>query len=258
VIGLLDPYTIKARLSPAILAVAPALALVGAAVSWDGFSLPHVLATIAIFVILFGFADIARRRGKKVEPRLFEKQGGKPTTMMLRHRDVRFSAQEKARYLGFIAQQLNEIAPTASDEARDHVAADAFYERATTWLRASTGDRKRFNILSDENATYGFRRNLFALKWPALAANVVVVIIAAFLLMWALPPAWTHPMVQRLVVVLIIAALHAMFILTWATERSVVDAADQYARQLILSTENLMKPFAPQQGMAMQTRSIGQ
>jgi len=255
VFGLLDVYSIKARLGPAFLAAAPALALVGATVSWDGFSLSQLIATIAIFVVLFAFADIARRRGKTIEPALLKKQGGLPSMTMLRHRDGEFSAPEKARYLAFIGKPLNEAVPSAEDEVRDPAAADAFYARAATWLRANTLDRKRFNILFDENVTYGFRRNLFATKWPALVANAVVVIITASLLVWALPHAWTHPMVQRLVVVLVIALLHALYIVTAATERGVIQAGRQYARQLILSTENLMLPTPPATGAQVRTRA---
>jgi hypothetical protein len=244
VIGLPDYYTIRARLFPAILAVAPALALAGFEVSWDGLNLSQLIATIAIAVVLYAFADIARRRGKTIEPALVEKQGGLPSTTMLRHRDSTFSQQEKARYLGFIAKQLKEQAPSAADEARDPAAADGFYVRAASWLRSKTRDRKRFNILFEENVTYGFRRNLFGLKWPALVANAAVVIATACLLAWTVPHEWTHPMIPRLVTVLVIAVVHAFYIVTTATERGVIEAGRQYARQLILSTEDLMPPSA--------------
>jgi hypothetical protein len=242
--GLPDYYTVRARLFPAILAVAPVLALAAALVSWDGFNLSQLIATVAIAVVLYASADVARRRGKSIEPALLKKQGGLPSTTMLRHSDGEFSAEGKARYLTFIAKQLKEKAPSADDEARDPVSADAFYARAATWLRANTRDRHRFNILFEENITYGFRRNLWGLKKPALVVDAMVAIITACLLAWALPHEWTHPMVQRLLVVLVIAVIHAFYIVTTATERGVVQAGRQYARQLILSTEDLIAPSA--------------
>jgi hypothetical protein len=245
VIGLPDYYSIRARLFPAILAAVPLLALIAVCVSLDGLNLSQLLVTLAIVVVLYAFSDFARRRGKSIEPALIQKQGGLPSTMMLRHRDETFSAREKARYLGFIAKQLKEKVPSAADEAADPAAADAFYARAASWLRANTRDNKRFNILFDENITYGFHRNLFGLKWLALAANVLVVFITIFLLVWAFPLEWTHPMVQRLVAVLAIAAVHAIYIIAAVTERGTLVAGRQYGRQLILSTEDLMVSSPP-------------
>jgi hypothetical protein len=255
VIGLPDYYTVRARLFPAILAVAPALALAAFEVSWDGLNLSQLIATVAIAVVLYAFADIARRRGKSIEPALVEKQGGLPSTTMLRHRDGTFSPQEKARYLGFIAEQLKEQVPSAADEERDPAAADAFYARAAGWLRSKTRDRKRFNILFEENVTYGFRRNLLGMKWAALAANAAVVAATACLLAWTVPHLWTHPMVARLVTVLVIAAVHAFYIVTTATERGVIEAGRQYARQLILSTEDLMAPQASGRRASARTKA---
>lgn len=46
---------------------------------------------------------------------------------------------------------------------------------------------KKFSILFNEFATYGFRRNLFGVKWPALLLNATVVFICAGLLWYRLP-----------------------------------------------------------------------
>ena len=44
---------------------------------------------------VYAFADVARRQGKRIEPALLKKQGGLPSTTMLRHRDGEFTAEEK-------------------------------------------------------------------------------------------------------------------------------------------------------------------
>jgi hypothetical protein len=67
-------------------------------------------------------------------------------------------------------------------EQNDPAAAKSFYERTGTWLRENTRDTKKFPILFNELVTYGFRRNLLGVKWPALALNLVVVLICAGLL----------------------------------------------------------------------------
>ena len=240
-LGLPDYYTLRARLFPAIIAAAPALALATAWVSWDGLNISQLLGTIAICVVLYAFSDVARQQGKRVEPMLMNKMGGLPSTTMLRHRDTSsFKATDKDRYLTFIAKQLNEQRPTLEDEERDPAAADEFYARAGTWLRANTRDAKAFHILFEENITYGFRRNLYGLKRPALCANALIVVIVAIWLIWFLPPNWDVPIVKRFVAVLVIAGIHAVYLLLGATEAGAIQAAKQYARELILSTEQLM------------------
>jgi hypothetical protein len=88
-------------------------------------------------------------------------------------------AQDKARYLGFHRQAGQ--GQGAVSRRRWARAADAFY--AYGYLAGSKArDRTRFNILFEENGTYGFRRHLFGLKWLALAANAAVVIVTSCLL----------------------------------------------------------------------------
>jgi len=50
--------------------------------------------------------------------------------------------------------------PAPEQEAADPEAADGFYTRAGNWLRENTRSKKKFDILFNENVTYGYRRNL--------------------------------------------------------------------------------------------------
>lgn len=196
--GLPDYYTLRARLVPAVIAAVPALALAAMWISWDGLNLSQLLATLAICVVLYAFADVARRMGKRIEPQLVERMGGLPSTTMLRYSDDVFTVEQKKLYHAFLAKKLNEKAPTASDEVKDPAKADGFYRRAGDWLRNATRDTKRFHILFDENITYGFRRNLYGLRWAALGANAAIVVATVVALVWFLPNNLTIPGVQRL------------------------------------------------------------
>lgn len=232
----LDAYTLRARLFPAIIAAAPALAALALLISWDRIALSNVIATVALVVLLFTLADFARRRGVRVEPRIFERMGGKPSVTMLRHGDTTIDEGTKARYLAFLANQIGRSAPTAEEEVVDQGGADQFYEQCGILLRESTRDAKKFPILFSELVTYGFRRNLLGLKWPALALNLIVVAICAvFLWLKVFPDA------DRVGLVFIVAAIHALYVACVVTWRGVEQAARTYARQLILSCETLMK-----------------
>jgi hypothetical protein len=235
-----DAYTIRARVFPAIIAAIPALAMVILLVSWTGLALSSGIATIGLLIILYMFSDFARSRGKKIEPRIYQLQGGKPSATMMRRADRSLDTDSKDRYRAFLASKLTRTAPTAAEEEQNQAVADAFYEQAGTWLRENTRDTKKFSILFNENVSYGYRRNLLGLKWVALGLNLAVVAICAGLLWYNAPINIADAFTGRVLVVLVVAAIHAVYILTVVNQHSVIAAARTYARQLILSTETFL------------------
>jgi len=229
-----DRYTLFARLFPAIIAAAPAIALAWALVSWHSLSVTHAIAGIALAVLLMVFADVARRRGKQIEPGLVQRMDGLPSITMLRHRDPTLDAPTKERMVTILASKLGVTAPTAAQEEADPAAADSFYSRAGTWLRENTRDQKKFDILFNENVSYGYRRNLFALKLPALVLNAAIVIACAVAYWYGLPQKYQADIAP----VFVIAFLHALYLAFFSSENAVREAARTYARQLLLSTES--------------------
>jgi hypothetical protein len=240
-----DVYTLRARLAPAIIAAAPAFAFVALLISWSRFSMSNTIATIGLTVLLFALSDFARGRGKRIEPAIFQSLGGKPSVTMMRFTDETFDPGSKARYLGFLAGKISGTAPTEEDERRDPAAADAFYERCGTWLRENTRDAKRFSILFNENVSYGYRRNLFALKWPALALNLAVVLLCVWAMLGGGPFAALGSLKSRILVVFVVAAIHALYIGLVVNRCAVAEAARTYARQLILSCEAFLAKEKP-------------
>jgi ABC-type multidrug transport system fused ATPase/permease subunit len=233
----LDTYVIRARLFPAVLAIAPtiAFALASFAADWEKLGLPQVLITTAVAVLFFGFSDISRRLGRRIEKRMFASSGGRPFPTVLRHRDKVLDTKSKARYHAYLASKLNEKAPTVSSETKSVDKADAFYVLAGNWLRERTRDHSKFKVLFEENVVYGFRRNLLGLKWIGLAINATVFAASVWMLWsadWAPLPEYGA--------VLVVGFLHAIFFLMGVSEKSVLDASNQYGRQLVLSCETLI------------------
>lgn len=239
--GLPDSYTIRARIFPALLAALPGLALAAVMVSWRQLGISHVIATSAVVVLLYALSDLARRRGKGHEQALFTKMGGKPSTTMLRHRDITFDAATKNRWCAFLSGRIKEAAPASNAEARDPAAADAFYERCGDWLREHTRGQRKFKLIFEELVTYGFRRNLLGLKWPGLALNSLVIVACVTALWFRLPFSIDDNASVRLVYVLIVALGHALYFLHAVNEEAAMEAADQYGRQLLLGCNSLME-----------------
>lgn len=242
----LNPYIIRARLFPAVLGVAPAIALLGLNISSEGFAVAQFVSTLALGVLFFTFSNIARRFGKSAERRLFANNGGFPTNTLLHRSDTKFDKATKDRYRSKLEALCGEKAPSERMELKDPAAADAYYKRAFTWLRENTRKEHGFEILFEENVTYGFWRNLYGIKWPALLLNASVVLICGGLLYWH---SFSPSAVQSMVTIAIIGAVHAAFFLVGVTKRSVFEASDQYARQLVLALDRLQATPAVQATM---------
>lgn len=233
----LDAYSLKARLFPALIAVIPSLAALAILISWNKFGLTSVIATTAIPVLVFAAADIARRLGKRIEERIYVELGGKPSVTMLRNSDTTFDTATKAQYRSFLASKISQPAPSEQEERDDPKAADAFFERCGGWLRENTRNTNKFPVLFSENITYGFRRNLLGLKWPALGLNAAMVLMCLVLLYRQGPIDTDDDVTIRLLIVLAFAIIHAIYMIAAVSKPSVVDASRTYARQLLLSCE---------------------
>ena len=180
VMGLFDPYNRVARVYPSLIALGPiawsAVVLFPSIFTSIANGAGFVVATTCVFYFL---ASITRSLGKRVEPKLLNLWGGWPTTLLLQHRNSVLDPLTKARYhkeLGFLCG-LNP--PSATDEAADGVAADHFYRTSTKKLIEQRRDAK-YRLLHGENASYGFRRNLYGLKPVAVVETLIVMTLTGF------------------------------------------------------------------------------
>lgn len=112
VFKLFDAYSLRARLFPAIIAAAPALAALALLISWKSFGLSNLVATVGLLVLLFAISDLARARGKAIEGDLYASHGGMPSIIMLRRNDTTLDAGSKDRYREFLAGKLGVAVPT--------------------------------------------------------------------------------------------------------------------------------------------------
>lgn len=234
---LVDAYTIRARLLPAVLGAAPALAALALLISWNTLGLSTMFASLGALALIYALSDWARNAGKKIEPTLFQEMGGKPSVTIMLRSDGEIDGASKDRYRTFLAGKIQRPEPSGREEEQNPIAVQAFYELAGTWLREHTRDTKKFSILFSELVTYGFRRNLLGMRWPALALNAVVVAVCGGMLVWCWPFKPDDASTVRIIVVLGVAVAHAVYFLLVVSRDNVKAAAKTYARQLIISCE---------------------
>jgi hypothetical protein len=177
--ALVDPYSLRARLQPALLTLLPACATLFVIA-------PGQFEPIRLLVVIAGtlggamlLTNLARDAGKKLEPRLWLAWGGKPSVAMLRHRDPTLVPALKARYHSKLAKAIKRPLPTPTEEATDPAAADELYEAANAWLLARSREQDKFQSLFADNITYGFRRNLLGLRLWVFACCVIALFAIA-------------------------------------------------------------------------------
>lgn len=169
-----DPYTRTARITPAVLAVVPALAFV--------FYLPQlpalggVLPALGVIGVVPVAAEVVRGRGRQVERRLTDTWGGLPTTRALRHHSGE-ATELRASRRAAVEQLTGQRLPTARDESASPTQADERYIAAVTTVLARLRDTPEGSVLQAENVSFGFRRNLRGLREIALIVLVVAALI---------------------------------------------------------------------------------
>ncbi len=232
-----DWYTIRARVLPALLVALP-LGL--ATLAWfpDGLSGWSALWGLAVWsgaTVLLG--QLGRDRGREKQSRLFDMWGAEPAVKALRHADA-----GNLVVLERIHKRLNALMrtklPTAAQELADPSAADDAYAGCIRFLRDKTRDRKKFNLVFEENCNYGFRRNLWGLK--PLGAVVTIIALASLAALVVIEPRiLVAPGSRRVLIPGLLIFLNLIGWIFVVTPRWVRIPANAYVERLLEATERL-------------------
>jgi hypothetical protein len=171
-----DRYIATARMMPALIVLWPISAvLVGLALA-KPMAAAGAAATAALSYFL---GDIVRGAGHQAQDRLWAAWGGPPTTQRLRWTNAP-DAEAVARHHRDIGAATGEELPTREDETTDPDAADERYmqaiRRLIDFVAAKSAEHPH---VAHELTTYGFRRNLYAVKPAGLTACAVGIASAA-------------------------------------------------------------------------------
>ncbi len=239
-----DSYALQARLQPALFALFP-LFLTTAVLAQPLYDAALALVGLAVACgAVVYVAHTTRTLGRNEENRLYEEWGGKPTTIWLSHKDSNLDPMTKVRYHSFLAQNVpGWRAPDAAEECKDFEKASDMYDSAVRWLRENTRDKSRFGLLLEENISYGFRRNLYALKKIGLLVSMSCFLVNVA----AIFSKFTNDTTEYHVMVWVSLVICALVFLSWVyviKKSWVRDAANGYARALLASCDQLAKEDA--------------
>jgi nucleoside phosphorylase len=228
---MIDGYSRQARLTPVLIAASPLLLL--GSVALPSLTLAERLVMLALLVAMVPLFDqLGRAGGRRCEPRLFRRWGGRPTTQLLRWRGPVSPAVQLRRH-DALERVTGTRLPTMDEEDADSAGADDSYEAAVRVVRARVIDAP---VVLAENRNYGFRRNLFGLRpWGCTAAAASIVITA----IWA----WLiHPSAGQGITLGLLGGSDVVLLALWlgvVREAWVREAAWIYAERLMDQIEVL-------------------
>jgi len=234
---LFDTYGRNARLYPAVLLMVPLFALPGVLSGVEKLSRGIAMGIVGV-ALLYALTHWVRTLGRRAEKQLLAKWGGFPTTRWLLWHDRTLDFTTKRRYHDYLRANGLEM-PSVEEERTDEAGAREKLASAVTWLRINRRGESH-KILHGENASYGFRRNLYGAKPVGIAislaasgigtwsAMVTVMQIAAPTIAQALD---TIPLDVRVgLTVSFVSLLIWIFVVT---QHWVLEAAELYAKALL-------------------------
>jgi hypothetical protein len=234
----LDRYNLLARQRPALLMLFPllvaAVVILPALQTWWA-TLLAVTGTCGVAVAL---AEFAQAKGKAIEPALLRQWDGLPSVAMLRHRDGRLDGTTKTRYKAFLEKHVSGLDfPDEASERQYPAEAEVSYQSATRWLLAQTRDKKVFALLFQQNISYGFRRNLYGLRYFGMGSSIMAVLLLIAVPAWGLI---IHGVIKSEILVAGVIALAVLwFWVSVVRPTWVAIAANGYAHELLAACDRL-------------------
>lgn len=240
-----NPYNLRARVQPILVAWLPFLAMPLVLDPDASFDWTAVRWLALYFVFATLLVQLGRDRGKRLEKKIYKDIGCKPSMAMLRHRDSRIGQHTKKRYVAFLDKNIQDLRLPSPDEERNSPGpSDEKYRSAVVWLLAQTTNRDQFPLVFEENINYGFRRNIWALKRPVLWTNGSAITFAgigygcqgAILGQWLQGFSLSSHLLFFWVV---IALIHSYFFAFVIKRRWVREQSETFARRLLAACDRL-------------------
>ncbi len=224
-----DPYERRARLYPALICLLPLIV----SISLSFPSLFTTLSGLAVLVVSLGglqlLTQLARDRGKRLEKSLFEEWGGMPSVAIFRFSDQNIPLPAKQRYHEIVSSETGIEAPTKELEMTSPKQADAIYLSWSDYLRGKTRDVRKYPMVFKENINYGFRRNLFGIKWFCVFSGFLSIIVIA------IPISQSDAITETQIGIMIAIMLYILIFIIVVNKDWVRITAFAYAKQLVES-----------------------
>jgi hypothetical protein len=220
----LDGYDVRARLTPGYLVLTPLLA---AAIILTAEH-PSILTALAALLVGLGvpfvLTSLVHDRGKAIEPELWSRWGGAPTTAMLRATNPDPDVTARRRR---VQERAGAPLPAALAQGTDGEAADREIQAVVNMLIKQT---RSDAVVQSELGDYGMRRNLLSVRDLGLLCSAATFGVGVGDLLWTLLRSTATPLPP--IGIIVIATLSGVAWLRVSPDWVKV-AADRYAVALL-------------------------
>lgn len=227
-----DDFTFHARVMPVFIILIPVLSLgvVKGILEKDFWT--NTWTTLVIVVFLSLASRVAREIGKNYEKKMFEKLGGKPTTILLRYSNDVIDNLSKTRYHQKLNEKITELNLPLNKRSEGRNS-DEKYDSAINWLRnyANANRDKEFRVYQ-ELIEYNFWRNLFGLRLIAFGMYLLIAIREVYIMkVFSISELLMQPYPKYIAFLIMIISIILIF---WFVSKKTVERkAFDYAKALI-------------------------
>lgn len=222
-----DDFNIYARIIPALIIGLPTYAYIVITGIID-FNIIELVRNSMISVLLISiYYRVIRNLGKRCEKKMYEKLGGKPTTIVLRYSDNNFDEVTKTRYHKKLNGKIDGLKLPIKKE-KETMESDILYESAINWLRnyANSNRGKEVRVYQ-ELKDYNFWRNLYGGKWILIISCIIFIIIELLKKNYE----------NNIIIIMMIGI--AIFSTVFITKKTIEEKAFDYAKTLLEVCERL-------------------
>jgi hypothetical protein len=176
----LDEYEVKARVAPGLIVALPVLVdAVYAAPALSGWPI-FAAGGVCSLALIYGLGHLARARGEAIEPALWNRWGGPPSTRFLRHRDLAFARDLKGAIRRAVTERFSVTLLSAHDEATEPGRADSAIADAFRQVRQYLRQHDPNGLWYKHGVEYGYSRNLLGCRPIWAVVSLAATIFAAW------------------------------------------------------------------------------
>lgn len=224
-----DEYAWRARAIPVVIVIAPALVgLILLGTPWHP-ALKGTTLALGMSVTAWVLALTGGLPGKRLEKRLWNKQGGPPTIRFLRRGNEEYNQYTRCRVHAKL-RDLGLDLPSSEEEAHRPDAATLKWQSCVDELIRRTRNRASFPLVFQNLTDYGMHRNMLGLKWPGIISSLLTITAGGW---------FTFDAIQNgtnLVEPITTLAVALAMLTVWlgvATQRNLKTSDERYARSLL-------------------------
>ena len=191
-------------------------------------------STLIIAIIIYGICNLVivycRIPGVKAMKKCFPYL--LPAQEFLLPSSSKIDTVTKQRYYKFLSEHIDEFKISNNDTEMF-----PYVSTAVTWLISKTRDSRKFPLIAEENANFGFSYNLLGLKTYGITISCIG-LIANAILMYLF---FTNSISINISRILVGFVIHFLFLLLWIfiiTKKLVVSSGQKYARALLSACDS--------------------